>query len=112
MFFFFFSSRRRHTRSDRDWSSDVCSSDLIDLDHAGSAARGVGGGRAWLLEREEQHGGNHWFGSVNFPPVPLGRIAVTTLKSGSDVNPSPSTWRFGSSNTNGLSELTSFLAWK
>src|SRR5206468_10079392 len=28
--FFFFSSRRRHTRSDRDWSSDVCSSDLTD----------------------------------------------------------------------------------
>src|SRR5699024_11452143 len=26
--FFFFSSRRRHTRSKRDWSSDVCSSDL------------------------------------------------------------------------------------
>src|SRR5712664_1603796 len=25
----FFSSRRRHTRSDRDWSSDVCSSDLV-----------------------------------------------------------------------------------
>src|SRR5207253_8398750 len=28
-FFFFFSSRRRHTRWPRDWSSDVCSSDLI-----------------------------------------------------------------------------------
>src|SRR6266542_6356304 len=28
-FFFFFSSRRRHTRCYRDWSSDVCSSDLI-----------------------------------------------------------------------------------
>src|SRR6266542_629105 len=28
--FFFFSSRRRHTRCYRDWSSDVCSSDLID----------------------------------------------------------------------------------
>src|SRR5699024_11411473 len=27
---FFFSSRRRHTRSKRDWSSDVCSSDLGD----------------------------------------------------------------------------------
>src|SRR2546429_415078 len=27
---FFFSSRRRHTRCSRDWSSDVCSSDLID----------------------------------------------------------------------------------
>src|SRR2546429_6211615 len=31
--FFFFSSRRRHTRCSRDWSSDVCSSDL-DLSHA------------------------------------------------------------------------------
>src|SRR5690606_40046527 len=29
-FFFFFSSRRRHTRFSRDWSSDVCSSDLDD----------------------------------------------------------------------------------
>src|SRR5256884_8131378 len=28
--FFFFSSRRRHTRCSRDWSSDVCSSDLDD----------------------------------------------------------------------------------
>src|SRR5699024_12003221 len=37
--FFFFSSRRRHTRSKRDWSSDVCSSDLtssvsVDYDKA------------------------------------------------------------------------------
>src|SRR5438132_10958855 len=29
LFFFFFSSRRRHTRSLCDWSSDVCSSDLV-----------------------------------------------------------------------------------
>src|SRR5438105_12797886 len=28
---FFFSSRRRHTRSTRDWSSDVCSSDLLSV---------------------------------------------------------------------------------
>src|SRR5699024_11305557 len=28
VYYFFFSSRRRHTRSKRDWSSDVCSSDL------------------------------------------------------------------------------------
>src|SRR5690606_39533050 len=28
---FFFSSRRRHTRFSRDWSSDVCSSDLAEL---------------------------------------------------------------------------------
>src|SRR5260370_40819139 len=30
-FIFFFSSRRRHTRFKCDWSSDVCSSDLIEL---------------------------------------------------------------------------------
>src|SRR2546422_7850732 len=36
--FFFFSSRRRHTRCSRDWSSDVCSSDLE-------------GGRALVLEQ-------------------------------------------------------------
>src|SRR5690554_7174738 len=30
MCIFFFSSRRRHTRCGRDWSSDVCSSDLVD----------------------------------------------------------------------------------
>src|SRR5690349_461607 len=39
--FFFFSSRRRHTRSLRDWSSDVCSSDLdlvvVDEAHKMSA---------------------------------------------------------------------------
>src|SRR5216684_5854014 len=41
MFFFFFSSRRRHTRCSRDWSSDVCSSDL--LDEPGAAAGGFDG---------------------------------------------------------------------
>src|SRR5207253_8410246 len=39
LFFFFFSSRRRHTRWPRDWSSDVCSSDLS-------------GGRELLAPRE------------------------------------------------------------
>src|SRR3989442_14427676 len=32
--FFFFSSRRRHTRCGRDWSSDVCSSDLLSIGKA------------------------------------------------------------------------------
>src|SRR5437868_14343232 len=39
IFFFFFSSRRRHTRSKRDWSSDVCSSDLNGSKQKISAAR-------------------------------------------------------------------------
>src|SRR5699024_11692297 len=57
--FFFFSSRRRHTRSKRDWSSDVCSSDLCVL-YVGMIALllgvffGIGlmilaGGSGWLL---------------------------------------------------------------
>src|SRR5206468_3662041 len=58
---FFFSSRRRHTRSDRDWSSDVCSSDLTTPVEAVIAAvreRGLEDdkahrliGRLWALER-------------------------------------------------------------
>src|SRR2546422_4867378 len=47
--FFFFSSRRRHTRCSRDWSSDVCSSDLgiallrpDELDPLRTTTRGVG----------------------------------------------------------------------
>src|SRR6266567_9136576 len=40
-FFFFFSSRRRHTRFDCDWSSDVCSSDLAWLAKRGARPVGV-----------------------------------------------------------------------
>src|SRR2546430_9280108 len=41
--FFFFSSRRRHTRFDCDWSSDVCSSDLglVEQEHARLAHDGA-----------------------------------------------------------------------
>src|SRR2546427_4665619 len=38
-FFFFFSSRRRHTRFDCDWSSDVCSSDLLAYRRGSTALR-------------------------------------------------------------------------
>src|SRR5690348_18458285 len=37
MVFFFFSSRRRHTRWTGDWSSDVCSSDLLQWARAASS---------------------------------------------------------------------------
>src|SRR5690348_18287300 len=43
MSFFFFSSRRRHTRWTGDWSSDVCSSDLLELDRDAHQAAGVDG---------------------------------------------------------------------
>src|SRR5207253_8607948 len=61
-FFFFFSSRRRHTRWPRDWSSDVCSSDLAPsrlLGPAGSAQalprRGRAGIRRTLMLRGIDH---------------------------------------------------------
>src|SRR5256885_7405421 len=38
-FFFFFSSRRRHTRLQGDWSSDVCSSDLEMFERLGIDAK-------------------------------------------------------------------------
>src|SRR5439155_6860939 len=50
--FFFFSSRRRHTRWPRDWSSDVCSSDLAVVEDALVLA--VGGAIA-VLDRDDRH---------------------------------------------------------
>src|SRR6266542_5439298 len=51
--FFFFSSRRRHTRCYRDWSSDVCSSDLGVPERAAMALAEVSGNgqarREWTL---------------------------------------------------------------
>src|SRR5712664_3758596 len=70
-FFFFFSSRRRHTRSDRDWSSDVCSSDLVSgvtiswsvltgggsVNAASSVTNASGIGRASCREKSVDLGG-------------------------------------------------------
>src|SRR5699024_9758568 len=52
----FFSSRRRHTRSKRDWSSDVCSSDLVDQ---GGVGHGVGTDRAHHVDLRAELGGGH-----------------------------------------------------
>src|SRR5207245_4566873 len=65
---FFFSSRRRHTRCYRDWSSDVCSSDLGGSQTFGSV---LGNGPTWPRERsgknlcrpcrsEERRVGKEW----------------------------------------------------
>src|SRR5882762_11489670 len=52
MIFFFFSSRRRHTRFKCDWSSDVCSSDLVGgaSQFLADALRRRPSNLAWLLE--------------------------------------------------------------
>src|SRR5690606_41183086 len=60
LFFFFFSSRRRHTRFSRDWSSDVCSSDLGDIsrdDLKVFSKRSQISYQEDEIEAYEQHGG-------------------------------------------------------
>src|SRR5690606_31701097 len=56
---FFFSSRRRHTRFSRDWSSDVCSSDLdlspMDSDDAAELFARALAGQASPAEAERFH---------------------------------------------------------
>src|SRR5688572_32516656 len=47
VFLFFFSSRRRHTRFDCDWSSDVCSSDLADYTVVDQAVRACAALERW-----------------------------------------------------------------
>src|SRR5256884_3637443 len=74
--FFFFSSRRRHTRCSRDWSSDVCSSDLFVTDPQGAAVAGAkvtlsSGVRADLTKETIADG------SVVFPLVTPGTYKVT-----------------------------------
>src|SRR2546429_9778016 len=72
--FFFFSSRRRHTRCSRDWSSDVCSSDLtfvpngspghrsyMDRPNAASSRDAIGKDDRWHLEMKRR-----WVDPYNF----------------------------------------------
>src|SRR5438876_9407613 len=56
MYIFFFSSRRRHTRWTGDWSSDVCSSDLLTRNSWASRAPTAAGG-ADLGQRSQLAGG-------------------------------------------------------
>src|SRR2546429_6974749 len=51
-YFFFFSSRRRHTRCSRDWSSDVCSSDLRKVFKLKAKSEGM------IKEKSEEYADN------------------------------------------------------
>src|SRR2546430_5050918 len=95
-FFFFFSSRRRHTRFDCDWSSDVCSSDLrryglVDrsLDRPPSFAR-VGNPtgklrKIWILEQGigcqvQQPGCDHASTTPHFRDVTQIQVVLVVLR--------------------------------
>src|SRR2546430_3923297 len=88
--FFFFSSRRRHTRFDCDWSSDVCSSDLTLL--FGATVLGV----TYLLDRRTDQDYAFWLyllglvafsgaltydgvGSITYCLINLGLMLVAVL---------------------------------
>src|SRR5436305_12572467 len=66
--FFFFSSRRRHTRCGRDWSSDVCSSDLETFYNQSAAARHLGIDRKLLARKIKRYG-------IRMPATQGGRSA-------------------------------------
>src|SRR6266511_4993375 len=65
MCFFFFSSRRRHTSFSRDWSSDVCSSDLD--------------AQAILEDAVRQQQGIAVFEAARRRPFDIGLVAMTWL---------------------------------
>src|SRR3712207_8510403 len=67
----FLSSRRRHTRYWRDWSSDVCSSDLTPLRAAGRRIDIPASSR-----RRNEHGPCGRAGLAHRPPCPADRVRV------------------------------------
>src|SRR5215217_7906367 len=76
---FFFSSRRRHTRYWRDWSSDVCSSDLV-------ASAFLGGGK---IGREGTSSGSRLSNAESRRARPVsgsGAVPHTTTRDGSVID--------------------------
>src|SRR5437899_7412033 len=55
-FFFFFSSRRRHTRCLSDWSSDVCSSDVLVSTMIVESGLDVPNANTMIVNRADQFG--------------------------------------------------------
>src|SRR5687768_18073300 len=79
-FVFFFSSRRRHTRCSRDWSSDVCSSDLRATSRKFKRARRV--------PRRENGFAPH----RNFPSRAEGPTPATSIRTAApQKSPEPAT---------------------
>src|SRR5206468_6085441 len=80
--FFFFSSRRRHTRSDRDWSSDVCSSDLASCRTDGMLAHALTLGERLAEEVEAASLGPR--AGAPGPALHEARVAAALRKLGAD----------------------------
>src|SRR5579885_1168936 len=120
--FFFFSSRRRHTRSKRDWSSDVCSSDLVVKSRAALISprdrlpRGcVAWAACWCRWCRERCAGRptslrHWMRAVTAsptrPPCCMRDGSVCWIGWCYWLSPSSQRWPIGS-----YSECPSYRLW-
>src|SRR5690606_39524571 len=88
---FFFSSRRRHTRFSRDWSSDVCSSDLtIRIRGRSSIYSNID--PLWVVDGVIQHG------VPNINPNDVASMSV--------LKDAAATTQYGSRGTNGVIVIT------
>src|SRR5690606_40672558 len=88
VFFFFFSSRRRHTRFSRDWSSDVCSSDLARRAERQAGPQDL---RSRLRPRERAPGARRGlFGADGPPDHPTG-LPGHLIRSGTYAEPDSGT---------------------
>src|SRR5690606_40238672 len=74
---FFFASRRRHTRFSRDWSSDVCSSDLLSLK------------RFCTVHNESIHRVRYWIGKFNKESMDTSSFIPLNFPSGQAVGSEP-----------------------
>src|SRR5256885_9359859 len=84
LYFFFFSSRRRHTRLQGDWSSDVCSSDLPAARGRQPRARlGCAGRRSAPARRNLPRRGSS---RARSPPRPVARSEEHTSELQSPCN--------------------------
>src|SRR6267143_1665053 len=78
-FFFFFSSRRRHTRWNCDWSSDVCSSDLDTVRERGEPGESLDELRQLMDGEEDPAQQEEW---RDQEPADQGKTRVRSLRRG------------------------------
>src|SRR6267143_6730963 len=92
--FFFFSSRRRHTRWNCDWSSDVCSSDLEQAIQG--FLKGAGLASLDQAEKRDTGKGEFWFAVINRKGGPAAASLPGVIEGAMKALPWPKAMKWGS----------------